>query len=163
MKSIKTVLLTSLLTLTLLQGCGFHLRGAVLLPEEMAATWVAGNGVSTELLQSVRDAIGNSNGGVASSESAASAVLVLSGESFSRRVATVGSDGKVNEYQLSYSLNWTLRSKSGQTLREGTVKQRENYQYSSSEVLGKSAEEQYLRGEMVKAAVRDLMRMLRKR
>ncbi len=163
MKSIRTTLLTAVLTLTLLQGCGFHLRGAVVLPQEMASTWVAGEGVSTELLQSVQDAIGNSNGGVADGESTASSVLVLSGESFSRRVATVGSDGKVNEYQLSYSVNWKLKGKSGATLREGVVKQSENYQYSSSEVLGKSAEESYLRGVMVKAAVRDLMRALRQR
>lgn len=149
MKSIRTTLLTVLLTLTLLQGCGFHLRGAVLLPEEMAATWVAGDGLSTDLRQSVADAIGNTNGAVAASEAAASAVLELSGESFSRSVATVGSDGKVSEYLLKYSVHWKLRSRTGETLREGVLKQRENYQYSYSEVLGKSEEESYLRGVMV--------------
>jgi LPS-assembly lipoprotein len=163
MKSIKTVLLTSLLTLTLLQGCGFHLRGAVLLPDEMAATWVAGEGVSGELLQSVRDAIRNTNGDTAASEAAATAVLLLSDETYSRRVAAVGGDGKVSEYQLHYSVRWRVRTKSGETLGEGELKQREQYQYSSGQVLGKSEEESYLRGTMVKAAVRDLMRKLRRR
>ncbi len=163
MKSIKTVLLTSLLTLTLLQGCGFHLRGAVLLPEEMAATWVVGDSVSNELLQGAQDAIRNTNGDLAGSESVATAVLVLSNETFSRRVATVGSDGKVSEYLLNYQVAWKLRSRTGATLREGVLKQRENYAYDSSQVLGKTEEERYLRQVMVEAAVRDLLRALRKR
>ena len=163
MKSIKTTLLTALLTLTLLQGCGFHLRGAVQLPEVMGATWVSGSGVSTDLLDAVKASVRNSNGGIASSASAATAVLALSGEQFSRRVATVGSDGKVSEYQLNYQLDWTLSEKGGEVLREGTLKQRENYQYSANEVLGKSQEEGYLRGVMVRAATRDLMRALRQR
>ena len=96
MKSIKTTLLTALLTLTLLQGCGFHLRGAVQLPEVMGTTWVSGSGVSTDLLDAVKASVRNSNGGIASSASAATAVLALSGEQFSRRVATVCSDGKVS-------------------------------------------------------------------
>ena len=163
MKSIKTTLLTALLTLTLLQGCGFHLRGAVLLPEEMASTWVAGHGVSNELLQATGDAIRNTNGGTAGSESTSTATLELSNENFSRRVATVGTDGKVSEYLLNYSVDWKLKSKGGAIWREGSVKQRENYQYSAAQVLGKAQEEAYLREVMVKAAVRDLMRVLRKR
>lgn len=163
MKSIKTILLTSLLTLTLLQGCGFHLRGVVQLPEIMNATWVSGSGVSSDLLDAAKESVRNSNGGIAASASVATAVLELSGEQFSRRVATVGSDGKVSEYQLSYQLGWKLRQTGGEVLREGTLKQRENYQYSANEVLGKSQEEDYLRGVMVRSAVRDLMRALRQR
>ncbi len=163
MKSIKTLLLTSLLSLTLLQGCGFHLRGMVLLPDEMSATWVAGHGVSSELVQGVKDAIRSTNGGTAAAEHSATAVLDLSSEEFSRRVATVGSDGKVSEYLLTYSVAWKLRGKGGVVLREGTLKQRENYQYSATQVLAKAQEEDYLRKVMVEKAVRDLMRALRKR
>lgn len=161
MKSIKSVLLTSILTLSLLQGCGFHLRGAVLLPQEMNATRVAGQGVSSELLHAVEDAIANSSGSVVSSEGAATARLTLSNESFSRRVATVGSDGKVSEYLLNYSVAWKLSTPSGAVIGEGSVKQREHYEYNSDQVLGKAQEEHYLRGVMVKSAVRDLMRALR--
>ena len=163
MKSIQTVLLVSILSLGLLQGCGFHLRGAVLLPDEMGATYVSGQGVSAELVQAVEDAIRNTNGDTASSEAVSTALLVLSNEAFSRRVATVGSDGKVSEYLLNYNVNWSLKSKAGVVLREGVLKQRENYQYRADQVLGKAAEETYLRSMMVQSAVRDLMRALRKR
>lgn len=162
MKRFNTLLITSLFTLMLLQGCGFHLRGAVQLPSEMAQTWVAGS-VSSELQEAVSDAIAGSNVALASTASAATATLTLSNEQFDRRVATVGSSGKVNEYELNYRVHWTLTNKSGAVLREGTVQQRENYRYDSAQVLGKSEEERYLRGVMVKAATRDLVRMLRSR
>jgi LPS-assembly lipoprotein len=164
MKSIRTVLLPPLLlALTLLQGCGFHLRGEVSLLNEMSSTWIAGQGVSSGLTHSVGNAIRNSNGDTARSEKEASAILLLSNESFSRQVATVGSDGKVSEYQLSYQLDWELSNKQGTVLREGTLKQRENYQYSANQLLGKSQEEKHLRQRMVREVTRDLMRSLRQK
>ncbi|MBT5688097.1 MAG: hypothetical protein HOI61_06230, partial [Gammaproteobacteria bacterium] len=107
--------------------------------------------------------IRNSNGDTARSEKEASAILLLSNESFSRQVATVGSDGKVSEYQLSYQLDWELSNKQGTVLREGTLKQRENYQYSANQLLGKSQEEKHLRQRMVREVTRDLMRSLRQK
>ena len=88
-KPTQPFLIVAILTLLLLQGCGFQLRGAVVLPQEMAATWVAGHGVSGELTEAVSESIRRSNGGVATAERDATAVLELSNESFSRHVATV--------------------------------------------------------------------------
>ncbi len=164
MKIVKIVLPSLLLSLLLLQGCGFHLRGAVILPDEMAATWVDGSGVSTELVRAVQDGVRRTNGGVVSRESAATSVLKLSGEEFSRRVATVdGSTGKVSEYQLSYRVTWQLRSIAGALVKQGELKQSENYKYSGTEVLGKEQEEEHLRKVMIREAVRDLLRALRSR
>ena len=162
-KPTQPFLIVAILTLLLLQGCGFQLRGAVVLPQEMAATWVAGHGVSGELTEAVSESIRRSNGGVATAERDATAVLELSNESFSRHVATVDSDGKVSEYLLNYQVHWKLRDKSRQLIHEGVVKQRENYLYNTKQVLGKAQEEQYLRRVMVRKATADLMRALLQR
>lgn len=164
MRPIKRILLPTLLTLLVLQGCGFHLRGAVILPDEMEATWVDGSGVSVELVRSVREGVRRTNGGVVSGESDATAILELSNETFSRRVATVDSStGKVSEYALDYQVDWKLRSVDGALLDQGHLKQKESYKYSGTEVLGKEQEEKYLREVMIREAVRDLLRALRRR
>lgn len=160
---IRPLFITAMLTLLLLQGCGFHLRGVVELPQEMSATWISGGEVSAGLREAVAESIRNSQGEIASTAAASTAVLTLSGEDFSRRVATVDSSGKVSEYQLSYQVGWKLRANSGKILGEGVLKQRENYQYSTTQVLGKGQEEQHLRSVMVREAVGDLMRALRQR
>ncbi len=163
MKPIQALLLPVFLSLILLQGCGFHLRGAVTLPDEMMATWIkADDDISDHLIQETKDAIRNSNGDIAKTEAASTATLELVSEDFTRRVATVGNDGKVSEYELNYKLEWRLVVNS--TVQEqGTLSERQNYKYSSTEVLGKSQEEKYLRELMEKDVVRDLMRSLRRR
>jgi len=164
MKSIKIALIPILLIVFLLQGCGFHLRGAVILPNEMESTWVDGSAVSIELARSVREGVRRTNVGVVSNESDATAILELSNETFSRRVATVDSStGKVSEYALNYQVDWKLRSVDGAVIDQGHLKQNEDYKYSGTEVLGKEQEEKYLREVMIREAVRDLLRALRHR
>jgi LPS-assembly lipoprotein len=163
-KSVRNTLFYTFLTLLLLQGCGFHLRGVVVLPPEMGSTWVNENGISIELVRAVKDGIRRSSGGIVSSEHAASSVLEFSGEDFSRWVATVdNSTGKVSEYALSYKVNWKLRASGGEVIDQGSIKQNDSYKYSGNEVLGKEQEERHLRDKMIKGAVLDLLRGLRRR
>ncbi len=164
MKAIKTLFISSLLTLLLLQGCGFHLRGVVILPDEMEATRIDGVGVSTELIRAVEDGVRRTNGAIVQHESSATSTLELSSETFSRRVTTVDSStGKVSEYALSYRVAWKLRSVDGAVLDQGEIKQSESYKYSGTEVLGKEQEEKHLREVMIRETVRDLLRALRRR
>ncbi len=160
----------ALLLVSLLLGCGFHLRGSIstpqgALPPQMASTFIdalpgslIADGLRQRLLES----------GVLLVEELelASAVLSISGEQFSRRVLSIDDSGKVGEYELRYQATFKVyQPQLAETLVEPkqtfsieaqTLSVERVYQYDVSGVLGKSQEEILLREDMQ----RDLARLI---
>jgi len=164
----------ALLLVSLLLGCGFHLRGSIstpqgALPPQMASTFIdalpgslIADGLRQRLLES----------GVLLVEELelASAVLSISGEQFSRRVFSIDDSiddsGKVGEYELRYQATFKVyQPQLAETLVEPkqtfsieaqTLSVERVYQYDVSGVLGKSQEEILLREDMQ----RDLARLI---
>jgi len=144
----------------LLAGCGFHLRGAAVLPKGVDRIHVqaANPDLTDELTLFLQD------GGakVLPSAKGADAVLAVNDERFDRRVLTVDpKTGKAREYQLSYSLNFALRGKNGTMLvAPQQVKLDRDYVFDADQVLGSSAQESTLRTEMRRDAVQQILRRL---
>jgi LPS-assembly lipoprotein len=146
----------------LLSACGFHLRGAVALPEAMARTELRGVDPYGELATEIGAVLADAGAQVVASGEGASAILHISGERFARRVASVDSSGKASQYELRYVLSGVLREPDGGPLapaRDATVVRLLNA--DSDNALGTSTEEEMLRREMQRDAVRQLIRQLR--
>ncbi|MFA5530100.1 MAG: LPS assembly lipoprotein LptE [Thiohalomonadaceae bacterium] len=142
-----------------LAGCGFHLRGAAVLPEEMVRTELRGalpeGPLGIELAQVLR----NAGGALVGPGEGGTAVLHIVNERFDRRVASVGAAGKASEYELRYALKAVLRTPEGKNMapQQSAVVVR-TYGFDPANVLGASNEEELLRGEMRRQAVRQLLR-----
>lgn len=144
-----------------LSGCGFHLRGAAVLPPAMRDTLLEGIDRYSPLGDELANALSLAGGKLASDRGSATAVLHIVGERFDRRVLSLGADRKANEYELHYQLTYKLLSPKGETLvpqqKVNTVR---DYVFNSSEVLGKEQEEETLRSEMRGYAVRQMLQRL---
>lgn len=149
-----------LLLAALLSACGFHLRGAVALPPELRALAVTGTPENGPLWRVLRDALPRA-GGRLTGPAAADAVLVITAENLSRRVLSVDSRGRAQEYELRYLLAYRLDSAEGRPLldaRRLTVLRQ--YRFDPDAVLAKGEEERRLQEEMRREAVGRLLRQI---
>lgn len=87
--------------------------------------------------------------------------LLLYGEHSDRRLLSVTSTAKADEYLLRYGVNFRVTDKDGKLLSppQAVMVQRD-HRFDSLNVLAKEREEQELRGEMQRDAVQQILRRL---
>jgi LPS-assembly lipoprotein len=145
-------------TLLLLTGCGFHLRGSVELPPELSEISVKGR--TTDIAPELSS--GLKNAGVQVSDSAPM-VLQLKAEKYGKRVLSVDSTGRAQEYGLSYTVRFSLKDegKGGAVwISETSITQTRDLRFDATAVLGTANEETLLKTEMRRDAVSQILRQL---
>lgn len=144
-----------------LPACGFHLRGAADLPAAMEATLVEGVGLNSDLGRALQQSIRGGGGNVVKSTDDASAVLSVQKNDMRRRVLSVDSRGKANEYELTYTLGFALRDPKGtQLLEPQTISVVRAYNFDADNALAMSNEEARVQREMVESAVAQMLRRI---
>ncbi len=149
-----------LLMVMILGGCGFQLRGDIVLPPLYERVYIVSQGNAdvgralTKALQRVGSKI------VASPEAATSVVTVLS--SGTQRKALNISGNAIREYELQLNIAFVVQDNKGVQLSDQqTVSVVRNYQGDPNDVLGKDNEEQLIRKEMLQPAVIQILRRMK--
>jgi LPS-assembly lipoprotein len=125
-----------------LAGCGFQLRGSAALPAEMAVTYIQGASPYGSLVDDFSAALRVRNASVTRQRSEATAVLRIHDSKVERRVLSVSSAGRVLEYELRQTLNFSVATAAGQMLLEARpVTLSRDYIYSNTDILGKERED----------------------
>lgn len=159
MKRARTFILISplLAAALLLAGCGFQLRGALDLPDNIQTLHVM---APSELRNDILTLLESGGVGVSTSGAAADASIAVTSEQFSRRVLSVDpATGKEREFELAYTLAFGVTRRDGATVIEnGAVNLLRDYVFDPEAVIGTSREEELLRDEMRRDAARQLMR-----
>jgi LPS-assembly lipoprotein len=146
--------------LFLTAGCGFHLRGAVALPPAMESTYIAG-AENSPLYYELESALLAAGGKVVEEADAATAILTIQSERYGRRVASVDSAGRASEYELSLHVLYSLRSGDGEVIaRPDEVLVLRDYRFDPDNVLASGSQEETLRSEMRRYAVREILQRL---
>lgn len=143
-----------------LNACGFHLRGAVELPEVMARTHVEG-GAGSDLYYELENALINAGAEVVASAEAATGTLTLHKQQVQRRVLSVDSLGRAAEYELTLQLAFSLKDSAGKIIADNErLSIVRDYSFDPDSVLAKGDEEAALRREMNRFAVAQMLRRL---
>ena len=161
MKQKKVLLLCLLLSVTV-SSCGFHLRGNVELPPEIHSLAIEDTATGSELVPVVKLQLRRNGIKTLESTDQAKLILVIHGESSTRRVLTVSSAGQVQEFQLAFNVNYSIQNvadPSASLLRQELSITRD-LRFSVDEVLGKTSEEARLKNDMVLAAAERILRRL---
>jgi LPS-assembly lipoprotein len=150
--------LCSLLCLLILEGCGFHLRGSRGEFRSIPPVYVQGQDPAViELRQFLRV----SGAPVVGDATAAQLVVTVLDARRDRRVLSVGSQGRVQEYELRYDLPFYIDDNAGHRLLEQqSVTQTRSYSFDETDVNAKSNEEDYLFRDMQRNAVMQIVRRL---
>lgn len=134
-----------------LAACGFHLRGQVQLPPQMARTYISGATSGDALTQVLRRVLSDNGVRVVSKQSEATAVLQIESLNTSRSVLSVNADGTVADYQLVMQLAYSVRATQGDWhIPTQRLQTRRHYSYSDAQVLAKSSEAANLRESMIR-------------
>ncbi len=101
----------------LIQSCGFQLRGALDLSQDMSPIYLQQNSVF-ELGREVKSLLTANKIQVAEKEIQAKAQITLLSEAKSRRVLSVDSNGRVREYLLIYKANFSIKTNRSKDISE---------------------------------------------
>ncbi|MDH5601416.1 MAG: LPS assembly lipoprotein LptE [Gammaproteobacteria bacterium] len=154
------------LAASILSGCGFHLRGSQDLSAVLPEVQLSGVNQHSELGRDLIRALTNSKVTVVDESSM---VLTVRKNSTTKRVLSVDSAGRANQYELNYQLGFTLQKKMQaeddkqklvDLVAPQTISEKREYLFDANLLLAKTAEETKLNNEMRQAAILQLLRRL---
>ena len=151
-----------LIAILMLTACGYHLRGALDLPEALKKMYV--QGASAELSEAIKRTFRGGSGELVATPEEAGMILNVIDEDYQRRTVSLSSAGYSNEYELSYRLTFDLLDAEGNKLiTEQTIEVMEAYfnAQRSETLLSKDNEEIILRQGLYEEAVLSVIRRAR--
>ncbi len=149
--------LAFIMTVLVLVSCGYHMRGAVNIPEDMKKVFVR-NG-SPQLISGFHNVFQYSAATLVGSPSDAGVIVNVLEEEMRRRAVSLSGTGKANEFELNYLLDYELLNAAGAVLSpKQTVELTRNYFNEQQQVIGKANEERIIREEMYLQAVQAIIR-----
>jgi LPS-assembly lipoprotein len=145
-----------LMTFLLLTACGYQLRGVVQLPKGMENIYL--ENASGPLRDEIKKALKFSKGQLVATPQAAGVVIKISQEKMKTRVLSLSATGKANQFELIYSLIFSVYEPSGKLLLANQrVQNQRSYFNNQQEILAQTNEEQLIRNEMYNQAVRSIV------
>ncbi len=149
----------SLLIVTIVASCGFHLRGQAKLPFE--TLYVQAAATSPFAIQVRRAITSGSATQVTDDPKRAQATLQIISELPERAILSLSGSGRVRELQLRYRVTFRVYdAKNRDLLAPNEILVRRDLTYNDTDVLGKEGEEALLYRDMQSDAVQQLVRRL---
>jgi len=162
----KKIKLTFILLLSfVITSCGFHLRGSQDLSAVLPEVQIQGTSKHSELGRELTRALTAAKVNVLDESDI---VLNITKNSMSKRVLSLNSEGRANQYELRYDLSFILvkkvQEKSKQRLLDlipaQSITEKREYLFDANLVLAKADEETRLNNDMRQAAMLQLVRRL---
>jgi len=145
----------------ILQSCGFHLRGASELPNTVEFAVIDGVAQYSDLGLAIKQQLVSSGAKVLAKADVDTLHFVVLRNQFLKRVLSVDSSGRANEYELTFEYSMRVLDSKGKVLvTERTVSLNRNYIYDPNNALAKSDEEASIKLQMIALAVRQSMRRI---
>ena len=152
--------LTLIVAAGVLAGCGFHLQGALTTPAEMERTYVAAVDRHSQFYRELRAQLGTAGVNLVDSEADATATFSIFFDDTAQRVLSVSARNVPTEYEVYYTIRYSLSSGPKKLLDSQTLTLTRDYTYDSTLVLGKAREEELLREAIVKDLVRIVLKQI---
>ena len=144
----------------LLGACGFHLQGALATPPAMERTYIATNDRHSPFYRELRIALDAAGVDVVDNSAIATATLTISHDETDQRVLSVSARNVPTEYEVYYSIAYSLDSGRDNLLETQSLTVTRDYTYDPTLVLGKGREQELLREALVDDLVRIVLKQI---
>lgn len=141
----------------LLGSCGFHVRGAADVPSAMQKTYIATQYRHSQFYQALRAELQKSGIELVDSPAEATAIFSIHTDRTKQRVLSVSARNVPTEYEVYYTVSYSVESGQNLLLDRRTQTKVEDYTWDETLVLGKEQEQQQLRKSIVNDLVRVVM------
>ena len=149
-----------MLVLATLTGCGFHLQGALQVPEAMQRTFIQTTDRHSPFYRELRARLQANDVQLVDTADKATATLSVLLDDTGQRVLSVSARNVPTEYEVYYTVRYTLEYSETNLMDPATLTLTRDYTYDSTLVLGKAREEELLREAIAKDLVRIVMKQL---
>lgn len=153
--------LLSLGVALLLSACAFHLVGHTPLPKPLAMTYIEAQDRQTDFAQGLRKALLTAGAQVTEDGSRASATVHVLQDSVTPRVLAVSPTNLPREYEITYTVRFSVSAGSKDLLPPQQVSLSRDYSFDEHVLLAKDNEEAILRAALARDLVDVVMRRLR--
>ena len=150
----------ALLGSVLLGGCGFHLQGALGMPETMQRTYVDAVDKYSLFHRELRRQLEEAGVELVDSPEEATAVLSITTDDTGQRVLSVSARNVPTEYEVYYTVRYSVSTGKTSLLSPQDVTETRDYTYDETLVLGKAHEETLLREALAKDLVRIVLKQV---
>lgn len=147
----------------LLASCGFYLRGqeSASLPLALSALRLSAPAYAPLTVEMRNVLQGQAGVKIVEDGNIPAPTLSLYNEITESQVLAIDIAGKVSDYLLNYSVTFALTAADGQALlAPQTIKLQREYTFDKLNVLAKEKEDEFLRLEMQRDAVQQILRLL---
>ena len=152
-----------LFAIILAQGCGYHLRGQSPRVDQPRGDYsVYISSADSLLADSLRSQLATAGVTIRDGRKDADYTLTLYGEEFVRQVASVSpATGKVEEYLVVFTCRISISNAHGEDLVSGqSIRVSGDYAFDEDAALGKFAEEETIKEELITQAAAQIARRL---
>jgi LPS-assembly lipoprotein len=132
----------------LISGCGFHLEGRVALPQPILRPYIQAPDQQSDFVQSLRRQMLISGAKPVDLPGQASAVVHILDDAVTRRVLSVSAQNRPTEYQVTYTVRFSVTTAGRELLPPQQVSAERSYSFDESLQLAKQHEEAILRQAM---------------
>jgi LPS-assembly lipoprotein len=150
--------LVAFLAAALVSACGFRPRGSASLPADFQEIYVD---APVEISDEIALFLENGGASVIDSSGDADAVIKVGSQSYEERVVTVNAaTGKGREFELLYTLNFSVRMRDGTMLIPAEhVVVRRRYIFDRTAVIGAQQNVESLQADMRRDAAQRIIRL----
>jgi LPS-assembly lipoprotein len=131
-----------------LTGCGFHLEGRTPLPASMKNAYVQAKDMQTDFAQSLRKALLTSGSRPPADLHSATSIVNIIKDDVVRRTLSVSAQNKPNEYEITYTVRFSVTSGDKELLAPQDISAIRSYSFDETRLLAKEHEEAILRQAM---------------
>lgn len=151
----------SLLLLALaLTACGFHRQGVRPLSPVMKVTYVDAKDARSDFMRGLTSALEAGGATLVPTRDGATAVLKVERDQTGQRVLSVSARNTPTEYEIYYTVTYSVRSAEAELLASRTLTLTRDYSFNDEALLAKQHEEEYLREALARDLVAQVMRSL---
>jgi LPS-assembly lipoprotein len=143
-----------------LAGCGFHLEGHTPLPSQFKVAYVDARDRQSDFVQGLRSALLVNGVVLTEDTTAATATVHVLDDKHVQRVLSVSPDNLPREYELTYTVQFSVTVGDRELLAPQEVTSTREYSFTVSELLAKENEETILQAALAHDLVEVVMRRL---
>jgi LPS-assembly lipoprotein len=143
-----------------LPGCGFHLEGHTPLPAQFKVSYVDAHDRQSDFVQGLRSALLVNGVILTEDTTAATATVHVLDDKHVQRVLSVSPDNLPREYELTYTVRFSVTAGDKELLAPQEVASTREYSFTVTELLAKENEEAILQAALAHDLVDVVMRRL---
>lgn len=153
--------LSTLLSVALLAGCGFHLRDHAALPADLQPIYIGGDASGSTIARDIRLKLDSESIDVTPAPGVAKYLLLLSAPREEQRIVSVDRRGRIAEYGLTNGVTFELADRDGNTVfGPQRVEERRSVINNPDNVISTNEEVRLTREEMSRAVAASVLRRL---